>query len=120
MKAIIIDQPIDNIPEIKNDIRLYNCLKRAEINTVEDIIFTDTRELNNIKNFGERLKQKLQKILDEYGLIRIDQKNFENGIITHIKEKFPYSILETLNQNIEDSELNDELKHILKNIGYFI
>jgi hypothetical protein len=120
MKAIIVDKAINDIKEIQNDTRLSNALRRAGINTIKDLIFKDTEEIKQIRNFGSALQNKLQSILDKYGIVRIDQNNFENELIMYIKDEFPKNILEILDQDIKDSDLNDNLKQILTKKGFTI
>ena len=56
------------IEEIEFSVRAYNCLKRAGINTVEDLINKKESEVNKIRNLGKKsLKEVLDKV-KEMGL----------------------------------------------------
>ena len=56
------------IEEIEFSVRAYNCLKRAGINTVEDLINKKESEGNKIRNLGKKsLKEVLDKV-KEMGL----------------------------------------------------
>ena len=56
------------IEEIEFSVRAYNCLKRAGVNTVEDLINKKESEVNKIRNLGKKsLKEVLDKV-KEMGL----------------------------------------------------
>ena len=56
------------IEEIEFSVRAYNCLKRAGINTVEDLINKKESEVNKIRNIGKKtIKEVLDKV-KEMGL----------------------------------------------------
>ncbi len=56
------------IEEIEFSVRAYNCLKRAGIHTVQDLINKKEGEVNKIRNLGKKsLKEVLDKV-DEMGL----------------------------------------------------
>ena len=47
--------------------RSYNCLKRAGINTVGDVVRMSEAELLRIRNFGQKPLEELRQRLDEHG-----------------------------------------------------
>jgi len=56
------------IEEIEFSVRAYNCLKRAGVNTVQDLINKREQEVNKIRNLGKKsLKEVLDKV-KEMGL----------------------------------------------------
>ena len=56
------------IEEIEFSVRAYNCLKRANINTVQDLINKKEQEVTKIRNLGKKsLKEVLDKV-KEMGL----------------------------------------------------
>ena len=56
------------IEEIEFSVRAYNCLKRAGINTVQDLISKKEVEVTKIRNLGKKsLKEVLDKV-KEMGL----------------------------------------------------
>ena len=56
------------IEEIEFSVRAYNCLKRAGINTVQDLIDKKESEVNKIRNLGKKsLKEVIDKV-KEMGL----------------------------------------------------
>jgi DNA-directed RNA polymerase subunit alpha len=56
------------IEEIEFSVRAYNCLKRAGINTIQDLISKKENEITKIRNLGKKsLKEVLDKV-EEMGL----------------------------------------------------
>ena len=56
------------IEEIEFSVRAYNCLKRAGVNTVQDLINKREIEVTKIRNLGKKsLKEVLDKV-KEMGL----------------------------------------------------
>ena len=47
------------IEELNFSVRTYNCLKRANINTVEDLIEKTYEEMIEVKNLGRKILTKL-------------------------------------------------------------
>ena len=47
--------------------RTYNCLKRAQINTVGDVLKMSEAELLEIRNFGEKPLEELCEKLHNHG-----------------------------------------------------
>ncbi len=55
------------IEELDLSVRSYNCLKRAKINTVEDLIQKTHEEMMQIKNMGTKSLEEVTNKLDELG-----------------------------------------------------
>ena len=56
------------IEEIEFSVRAYNCLKRANINTIQDLISKKESEVTKIRNLGKKsLKEVVDKV-HEMGL----------------------------------------------------
>lgn len=61
-------QPTDmSIEELELSVRAYNCLKRANIYTVGDLLKKTERELLEIKNFGKKSADEVIERLRAYG-----------------------------------------------------
>jgi DNA-directed RNA polymerase subunit alpha len=56
------------IEELEVGVRAYNCLKRAGIQTVGDLITRSESELNAIPNFGRRSTEEVIEALGQLGL----------------------------------------------------
>ncbi|MEW5761955.1 MAG: DNA-directed RNA polymerase subunit alpha [Bacillota bacterium] len=64
-KNKILEMPIE---ELELSVRSYNCLKRAGINTVEDLIQRNEEEMMKVRNLGKKSLEEVVKKLNEYGL----------------------------------------------------
>lgn len=61
-------QPTDmSIEELELSVRAYNCLKRANIYTVGDLLKKTERELMDIKNFGRKSAEEVIERLKAFG-----------------------------------------------------
>ena len=64
-------QPEDNqknqipIEELQLSVRAYNCLKRAQINTVADLLVYTEEDLLEIKNFGQKSAEEVVEALKQ-------------------------------------------------------
>jgi len=56
------------IEELEIGVRAYNCLKRAGIQTVGDLVQRSESELNAIPNFGKRSTEEVKEALTQLGL----------------------------------------------------
>lgn len=62
------------ILDLDLSVRAYNCLKRANINTIGDLTALSPTELNNIRNLGKKsLDEILQKLADMGILLNMDK-----------------------------------------------
>ncbi|MBI3912309.1 MAG: DNA-directed RNA polymerase subunit alpha [Armatimonadetes bacterium] len=60
--------PDARIEELDFSVRTYNCLKKANIQTVADLVKTTEEELMNIRNFGRKSLLEVQEKLAQFGL----------------------------------------------------
>ena len=56
------------IEELDLSVRSYNCLKRATINTVEELIQKDEDDMMKVRNLGKKSLEEVQRKLAELGL----------------------------------------------------
>jgi DNA-directed RNA polymerase subunit alpha len=56
------------IEELDLSVRSYNCLKRAGINTVEELIRRSDEEMMKVRNLGKKSLEEVQNKLKELGL----------------------------------------------------
>jgi DNA-directed RNA polymerase subunit alpha len=61
------------IEELEIGVRAYNCLKRAGIQTVGDLVQRSESELNAIPNFGRRSTEEVKESLIALGLSLRDE-----------------------------------------------
>jgi DNA-directed RNA polymerase subunit alpha len=61
------------IEELEIGVRAYNCLKRAGIQTVGDLVQRSESELNAIPNFGKRSTEEVKEALVQLGLSLRDE-----------------------------------------------
>ena len=59
--------PDVRIEELDFSVRTYNCLKKANIQTVADLCKTSEEELMNIRNFGRKSLVEVQDKLSQFG-----------------------------------------------------
>jgi len=59
--------PDVRIEELDFSVRTYNCLKKANIQTVADLVRTSEEELMNIRNFGRKSLVEVQDKLAQFG-----------------------------------------------------
>jgi len=64
-QAKSLDQPIE---ELDLSVRSYNCLKRQGINTLEQLIACNEKDLMGVKNFGQKSIQEVKEKLQERNL----------------------------------------------------
>ena len=64
-KTKILDMPIE---EMELSVRSYNCLKRANINTVEDLIQKTREDMLKVRNLGLKSIDEVLEKLNECGL----------------------------------------------------
>ena len=56
------------IEELELSVRAYNCLKRASINCMADLLKKSEHDLLNIKNFGKKSSDEVIERLHHFGL----------------------------------------------------
>ena len=57
-----------NIDELELSVRSYNCLKRAGINTVEELVSKTTEDMMKVRNLGRKSLEEVLTKLKELGL----------------------------------------------------
>lgn len=60
--------PSITIEELELSVRAYNCLKRANIHSLEDLLKKSEHDLLNIKNFGKKSSDEVIERLRAFGL----------------------------------------------------
>lgn len=60
--------PTIGIEELDLSVRAYNCLKRASINSLEELLLKSEHDLLNIKNFGKKSSDEVIERLHAFGL----------------------------------------------------
>ncbi len=64
-RSRLLDMPIE---ELELSVRSYNCLKRAAINTVEDLIQRTEEDMIKVRNLGKKSLEEVDAKLSELGL----------------------------------------------------
>ena len=62
------------IEELDLSVRSFNCLKRAGINTVDDLINKSPDEMMRVRNLGKKSLEEVIVKLQSYGLTFMDEK----------------------------------------------
>ena len=63
------------IEELDLSVRSFNCLKRANINTVEDLISKTQDEMIKVRNLGRKSLEEVEHKLSAMGLSLADEDN---------------------------------------------
>ena len=63
------------IEELDLSVRSFNCLKRANINTVEDLISKTEDEMMKVRNLGRKSLEEVIGKLEAMGLSLADEEN---------------------------------------------
>ncbi|MEW6448310.1 MAG: DNA-directed RNA polymerase subunit alpha [Bacillota bacterium] len=64
-KNRLLEMPIE---DLDLSVRSYNCLKRAGINTVEELVQRDEEEMIKVRNLGKKSLEEVKQKLGELGL----------------------------------------------------
>lgn len=81
------DEPSITIDELELSVRAYNCLKRASINSMAELLKKSEHDLLNIKNFGKKSSDEVIERLHHFGLdLAPGPKVDENGVIIETVE----------------------------------
>ena len=63
------------IEEMDLSVRSYNCLKRAGINTIQDLLKKSKSDMFKVRNLGAKSVEEVIQKLDSYGLsLRKDEE----------------------------------------------
>ena len=74
--------PSMTIEELELSVRAYNCLKRASINSMAELLKKSEHDLLNIKNFGKKSSDEVIERLREHGLdLAPSPEMDENGVL---------------------------------------
>ena len=68
VEASSSDEPSITIDELELSVRAYNCLKRASINSMAELLKKSEHDLLNIKNFGKKSSDEVIERLHHFGL----------------------------------------------------
>ena len=63
-----VEEPSITIDELELSVRAYNCLKRASINSMAELLKKSEHDLLNIKNFGKKSSDEVVEKLRLAGL----------------------------------------------------
>jgi DNA-directed RNA polymerase subunit alpha len=63
------------IEELHLSVRAYNCLKRAQIHSIEDLLHYSKEDLLEIKNFGQKSAQEVVDALEQHLDIKLEEKD---------------------------------------------
>ncbi|MDO5301744.1 MAG: DNA-directed RNA polymerase subunit alpha [Tissierellia bacterium] len=74
--SIMVEKPEDHsekilemtVDELDLSVRSYNCLKRANINTVEELVNKTEEDMMKVRNLGKKSLEEVQEKLGELGL----------------------------------------------------
>lgn len=64
-KEKALEMPID---ELELSVRSFNCLKRANINTVEELTHKSEEDMMNVRNLGKKSLEEVRQKLEDLGL----------------------------------------------------
>ena len=71
-----------SVNELELSVRAANCLKNANIKTIEDLVRRSEMEMLKTKNFGKKSLNEIKEVLAEMGLglgIKSDPQNSTNA-----------------------------------------
>lgn len=118
MNKKALNKAIEEIEEIKENTRLYNCLKRSGINKMGDIVFTEKKKIEKIRNLGVGTKKKLEEILEKYDLNLIGTEDFEKEITSYTKQLFPIEKIKELDVAVKNTKIDERIKAKLMALGF--
>ena len=76
------DEPSITIDELELSVRAYNCLKRASINSMAELLKKSEHDLLHIKNFGKKSSDEVIERLHHFGLDLVTNPEVdENGVV---------------------------------------
>ena len=81
------DEPSITIDELELSVRAYNCLKRASINSMAELLKKSEHDLLNIKNFGKKSSDEVIERLHHFGLdLAPNPEMDEDGMVIETAE----------------------------------
>ena len=72
-EELLLQKPIE---DLDLSLRSYNCLKRAGLNSLGEILATDAREVAKIRNFGKKSYAEVENMVKAYGF-ELEEKEEE-------------------------------------------
>ena len=76
------DEPSISIEDLELSVRAYNCLKRASINSMSELLKKSENDLISIKNFGKKSADEVIEKLREHGLdLQPNPEMDEDGVL---------------------------------------
>ena len=85
--AVSEEEPSITIDELELSVRAYNCLKRASINSMSELLKKSEHDLLNIKNFGKKSSDEVIERLHHFGLdLAPNPEIDENGMVIESAE----------------------------------
>lgn len=78
-----------NIAEMGLSVRAYNCLKRAGINTLGDLMDKTMEDMMNVRNLGRRSLEEVLAKMEDYGVGLTENEECENNLF--VKENIDHS-----------------------------
>ena len=80
-------EPSITIDELELSVRAYNCLKRASINSMAELLKKSEHDLLNIKNFGKKSSDEVIERLHHFGLdLAPNPEMDEEGVVIETAE----------------------------------
>ena len=80
--ASVEEEPSITIEELELSVRAYNCLKRASINSMAELLKKSEHDLLIIKNFGKKSADEVIEKLHEHGLdLQPNPEMDEDGVL---------------------------------------
>lgn len=80
-------EPSITIDELELSVRAYNCLKRASINSMAELLKKSEHDLLNIKNFGKKSSDEVIERLHHFGLdLAPNPELDEDGMVIEVSE----------------------------------
>jgi DNA-directed RNA polymerase subunit alpha len=73
--------PTMTIEELELSVRAYNCLKRASINSMQELLRKSEHDLLNIKNFGKKSSDEVIERLHHFGLDLAPNPEVEEEVV---------------------------------------
>ena len=84
---VVEGEPSITIDELELSVRAYNCLKRASINSMAELLKKSEHDLLNIKNFGKKSSDEVIERLHHFGLdLAPNPELDENGMVIESAE----------------------------------
>ena len=87
VSEVSAEEPSITIDELELSVRAYNCLKRASINSMAELLKKSEHDLLNIKNFGKKSSDEVIERLHHFGLdLAPSPEVDENGVVIESAE----------------------------------